>query len=260
MKKRPNILIRTIKRLPSQFSLVDHVVFLLRRSMTNSVKDFYSVLFKKASYEDIEEAANSISLREIKLRYEKYCFLKHFTERSLMAEENAKILNKMGFHYEKKMDNFTEVYTKIRFPNEREKSKAKKDCTDSDLNSLEIFVEMECVLTQFEEDIVYVDNFKAKYSLPKPQPPNIPKNPSNPQIAQIRRILPIKKTAANSANSPPNVQHIRFRDNKERANLPGAQQSRRREATQELLQRKHGPRRRHNPATPPGQCRKQRQI
>jgi hypothetical protein len=157
----------TLKRLPSQYSLLDHIVFLYRRTNINSVKEFYSLLFTKAKIEDLEEHAGTISFAEIKHKYEKYCFLKHYPELNMLSEMYNAYLMKKGYHYEKKADNSTLVFQKIRFLNDKESIKAKSEYIDPDLSSLEAFLNRFCILTQFDQDSVSVDEFKARYCLVK---------------------------------------------------------------------------------------------
>jgi hypothetical protein len=151
-----------MKKLPSQFCFVDHLVFLIRRSISNSVKDFYAIVFEEVDAEDIEDSVGSIPGKEIKLRYEKFCFLKHTTEMNILSEEYGPCVEDKGFHYEKRSDNSTEVFRKIRFLSEEEKSKPRQQLGQSDQSSLESFINNKCVLTQFEQDLIPSDLFRQR--------------------------------------------------------------------------------------------------
>jgi hypothetical protein len=130
--------------------------------MTNSVKEFFQTLFVSGKLEDLEDQAASIRYPEIKQKYERFCFLKHYPELNMLSDDASKYLNEKGYKFEKKVDNSTEVFQKIRLLNDRELSKAKNEFIDPDISSLEAFIHSTCVLTQFDQDTVNVAEFKAK--------------------------------------------------------------------------------------------------
>ncbi len=55
-----------------------------------------------------------ISLRDMKLLYERYCFLKHYSEMEINTPERETLLDKFGFQFVKKQDHFTEVFARVR--------------------------------------------------------------------------------------------------------------------------------------------------
>ncbi len=100
----------------------------------------------------------------MKLLYEKYSFLKNFREKQVRTQEGASLLGKYGFEFVKRQDNLTEVFQKIRFLDESELAKRRRDLGFSeDVSSLEHFMNTECKVTQFEEDAVSVLDFKDRY-------------------------------------------------------------------------------------------------
>lgn len=97
----------TIRNLPPPFAIIDHLVFLVKRSLTNSLTEFLKIFFIEISEEQIEDSRGSVPLSEMKLEYEKYCFLKHFSERQINTPKGAKKIGKYGFDFIKKRDNLT---------------------------------------------------------------------------------------------------------------------------------------------------------
>ena len=115
----------TLLNLPPPFALVDHLMFLLGRGITNSLIEYYKLVFTEVDDQAAQQSPTSMPLSAFKLRYEKFCFLKRYEERLMTTEKNEQLLHKYGFEIQKKKDNTTEVYKKIRFFTETEE-KTKK--------------------------------------------------------------------------------------------------------------------------------------
>lgn len=79
----------TLTNLPPPFALIDHIMFLVGRGITNSLIEYYKLVFKQIPPEDLEESMNTMPLAEFKLRYEKFCFLKSYEERLMTTEKNS---------------------------------------------------------------------------------------------------------------------------------------------------------------------------
>jgi hypothetical protein len=138
------------------------MVFLLKRSTTNSVKEFYKILFVETPKERALEATTQIELKEIKVLYEKFCFLKHFSELTLTSEENKKFLGKKGFGLIEKEDLSTNYYTKIKFKEEDNNLAIEEEPDFLNISTLEYFVRHNCDQTQFEQDVVSTTEFKER--------------------------------------------------------------------------------------------------
>jgi hypothetical protein len=140
------------------------MVFLLKRSTTNSVKEYYKLLFVETPKERALEAATQIELKEIKVLYEKFCFLKHFSELPLTSEENKKFLKKKGFDLIEKEDLSTNYYTHIKFKEKRDVDNLQiaEEPDFLNVSTLEYFVRHNCDQTQFEQDIVSTTEFKER--------------------------------------------------------------------------------------------------
>lgn len=82
----------------------------------------------------MEEGNTSMSISEFKLPYEKFCFLNRYEERLITTEKNEELLSKYGFEIQKRKDNSTEVYKKIRFFTEAEESSKKVQLRQKLLN------------------------------------------------------------------------------------------------------------------------------
>lgn len=104
---------------------------------------------------------------DMKLQYERYCFLKHYSERQVNNSKGASKISKYGFDFVKKRDNLTEVFKKIRFLSESEILKRRMhghgEQFSEDVPSIEHFLNNECTITQFDADVVNVNTFKEKY-------------------------------------------------------------------------------------------------
>ena len=94
----------------------------------------------------------------------------------MTTEKNSQILSKYGFEIQKKKDNMTEVYKKIRFFTDVEEKtkmaqarqkisaqKALKPGNGKQLDSVSLFIQTNCVMTKFETDSITVNTFKQKY-------------------------------------------------------------------------------------------------
>jgi len=108
------------------------------------------------------EAATQIELKEIKVLYEKFCFLKHFSELPLTSEENKKFLENKGFDLIEKEDLSTNYYTKIKFKEKDDNLQIEEEPDFLNISTLEYFVGHNCDQTQFEEDTVSTTEFKER--------------------------------------------------------------------------------------------------
>lgn len=80
-KKKGKVLLNAFKSLPPPFAIVDHLIFLGRRATISSLKEFYGTMFVPMS--DDDEFGGQISIPEMKLIYERYCFLHLLIEKPL---------------------------------------------------------------------------------------------------------------------------------------------------------------------------------
>ena len=94
----------------------------------------------------------------------------------MTTEKNSQLLKKYGFEIQKKKDNMTEVYKKIRFFTEAEEKTKKaqarqklaaqknnKQGSGTQKDSVSLFIETSCVKTKFDSDCIPVNSFKQKY-------------------------------------------------------------------------------------------------
>ena len=94
----------------------------------------------------------------------------------MTTEKNSQLLKKYGFEIQKKKDNMTEVYKKIRFFTEAEEKtkmaqarqklaaqKNNKKGSNKAMDSVNLFIQTNCVKTKFEADVIQVSDFKQKY-------------------------------------------------------------------------------------------------
>ena len=94
----------------------------------------------------------------------------------MTTEKNSQLLNKYGFEIQKKKDNMTEVYKKIRFFTEaeektkkaqaRQKLSAQKNSkpgSGKQMDSVNLFIQTNCMKTKFDADSITVSQFKQKY-------------------------------------------------------------------------------------------------
>ena len=163
-KKKTGLLSLIFGRLPSQFTIIDHGVFLLKRYFAHSIREFYDdALISGIHYEDLEDNMQDIPLSKLKERYEQYCFVKNLEESNMLDEISVNFLQSRGFSMEKRSDAFTEVFKKIRFLNDKEEISSGRKERNKDQSSLKDYVTNRCVLTQFEEDQITCDLFKERY-------------------------------------------------------------------------------------------------
>eukprot|EP01017_Pseudomicrothorax_dubius_P029810 TRINITY_DN3659_c0_g1_i2.p1 TRINITY_DN3659_c0_g1~~TRINITY_DN3659_c0_g1_i2.p1 ORF type:complete len:1194 (+),score=239.90 TRINITY_DN3659_c0_g1_i2:65-3646(+) len=149
---------------PPLAAYIDFFLLLAWRKYTNSVKAFYGQLFtpttkQKLLDQELHETSNSeIKGSEIKMLYEKFCYLNHFNELQLNDSDNTQLLKKLGFHFDLREDSFTKAFVKLLCL----RIEVLED-VPQDKSSLELFFEKCCVFTQFETDIVEFDEFMFKY-------------------------------------------------------------------------------------------------
>ncbi len=62
--------------LPPVFPMLDHFVFVYRRSAVKSSVIFYKEIFEEVHPDDIETGL-SVPIGDLRPRYAKYCFMKH---------------------------------------------------------------------------------------------------------------------------------------------------------------------------------------
>lgn len=75
--------------------------------MTNSLTEYYKLVFIKIEIAQVPESTRSMALSEFKLPYEKFCFLKRYEERLMTTQKNELLLKKYGFEIQKKIDKTT---------------------------------------------------------------------------------------------------------------------------------------------------------
>ena len=120
-------------------------------------------MFTSISQDSVEDHMEDISLTSLKARYEKFCFLKQYTEENMFDELSIEFLQHKGYTLKKRKDIFTEVFKKIRFKNEKEKGNIGSGGTEMDENSLKRFIHNECTITQFDEDQITFEELRHRY-------------------------------------------------------------------------------------------------
>ena len=158
---------KVLQRLPSQFLLLDLFVKELKTKMNSSSTEFIQKIFKEVR-PGKEEENSRLLFSKVKIFYEQFCYLNQFSEENLLSEKAIKKFENYGFKIETCTDSTTEVLMKIRFATERERADSAIQSAataefEQDMPSLELFMNRECRITQFEEDTILLADFERKY-------------------------------------------------------------------------------------------------
>ena len=161
-------LLNIMKHSPSPSAFIDYLSLILYRQFSNSVAQYYQLLFKKVTIYEIDEgelnpARDMIRGPEAKILYEKFCFMNHLNEEKLTDEVNVATLKTYGFKIQTRDDLLTEVLMKINIKNyddyltnpvQHEEGK----------DSLDIYISENVEITEFDEDQVEVKTFLTIYN------------------------------------------------------------------------------------------------
>ena len=150
---------------PSPSAFIDYLFLIMYRQFGSSVAQFYHLLFKDAEEgldEEFDPRMNMINGMEVKVLYEKFCFINHVSEEKLTDLNNVKILKTYGYDIMNRDDILLHVFTKIR-TKETTVTLIDIDNQDKSLNSLELFIKLNIDISKFEEDQMEVDTFTRLY-------------------------------------------------------------------------------------------------
>ena len=158
---------KVFKRLPSQFLLIDLLVKEIRKKLYSSSSIFIQKIFKKV-IPGKEEENNRLLFSKVKVLYEQFCYLNQYYEENLLSEKVIKKFEDYGYKIETCTDSTTVVLLKIRFSTDRERAESTIQSVatadfEQSMPSLELFINRECRLTQFEEDTVLLSDFVKRY-------------------------------------------------------------------------------------------------
>jgi hypothetical protein len=88
--------VASVRNLPPLFSVISHLVNLLRNKYSNSLQDFLE-LHEVVRIKLPQETPEAVALADLKNLYSQYTFLTDKQERQLKTEESKKIFHKFGF-------------------------------------------------------------------------------------------------------------------------------------------------------------------
>jgi hypothetical protein len=136
------------------------------RTYNNSVKSFYSLLLRAIDEEVNDEEViknqrDSAFGSEIKILYEKFCFLNGYCERRLSDQVNLCMLADYGYEI-KNSDKMIDVFVKINIKNWDDFFVHIPE--NGVENSLNLYMEVNVDRTAFAEDQVKIDDFIAAYN------------------------------------------------------------------------------------------------
>ena len=93
--------------------------------------------------------------------------MKHYSEREINTAKGNNKIQKYGFNLVQKRSNLTEVFKRLKLLSEQEienrKLKWASEHFSDEQSSIEHFLNSECVVTQFDSDVVMVNTFKQRY-------------------------------------------------------------------------------------------------
>jgi len=155
-----------MKYAPSLSAFIDYLTLILYRQFSNSVDQFYQLLFKEVpEKKTLDEAPDPqkdmLKGTDAKVLYEKFCFMNHLVEQRLTDKKNLRILRTYGFDIVSKDDIMSDVFIRINIKSHDNILAQVPD--GEEMNSLKIFMEKNVEITSFEQDQVEVDYFIKLY-------------------------------------------------------------------------------------------------
>ena len=155
--------------LPSTTAFVDYLIMELWTSGKTSLRRFYEVAFEEADYNKIIDLEmqnlqnDKVPLKQLKSLYQQMCFLMGHKESEFSTAYSLKLLSDKGMvltnsdSHKQYLIRFN-LNTLTDLSLSHIKNEKKK-------NSLELFLEMFCEQTNFDEDRVPFDLFVERYAL-----------------------------------------------------------------------------------------------
>ena len=157
-----------LRHAPSPSAFIDYFFLIMYRQFGSSAAQFYHLLFKESNTqgdldEEFDPKMNMINGMEIKVLYEKFCFINHVSEEKLTDPDNLKALKTYGYNIVYRDDLLSHVFTRVRT---KENTVSLVDITkkDKSLNSLELYMKLNIDISKFDEDQMEVDNFTGLYN------------------------------------------------------------------------------------------------
>ena len=156
-----------MKNSPSPSAFVDYLSLIVYRQFSNSVAQYYKLLFKQVSLrqiqdEELDPNRDMIKGTDAKVLYEKFCFMNHLNEEKLTDKVNVSILESYGFEIQVREDLLSEVFTRMNVKN-YDNYLTSAFNSEENQNSLEIYMKENIEITEFQEDQVEVELFTKIY-------------------------------------------------------------------------------------------------
>ena len=154
-----------LKNAPSVSAFTDYSILIFRRNTTNSIREFYYYLFSVAKNGEADPVNNpeqiNMNLNELKVYYEKFCFLNHYIERNLQDKSNLVL-----FSFQESKNSLSCIYIKMLIKDKGGKLELDPEKIDKkiDQDSLDIFMKSHIELTQFDSDSVNIYDFEQLYN------------------------------------------------------------------------------------------------
>ena len=174
IKKRPKLVqigfIEFLSNPPSVSAFTDYAVSIIRQNYANSISEFYYYLFTVVKNGEADPVNNpeqlTMNMSELKVLYEKFCFLNHYVEKNMQDKQNLVLLKKYDFVIEESQNSISQVYLKMLIKEETgnilELDPEMID-TKIDQDSLDIFIKSHVEFTQFDTDKVDIIYFEQSY-------------------------------------------------------------------------------------------------
>lgn len=155
-----------MKKAPSLSAFIDYLALILYRQFSNSVDQFYRLLFREVEGVRDDEAPDPnkdmIKGTEAKILYEKFCFMNHLVEQKLGDKNNLALLKKYGYDIVTRNDLLSEVFTRVNVKN-YDNFLVQVPSGEEKVDTLKLYMDSNVEITAFEEDQVEVDTFIKLY-------------------------------------------------------------------------------------------------
>jgi len=150
----------------SPFMIIDDFVGMIQKNYSSSVTEFIDSLFVELAPNEIDDY-QPIRASELRIEYEKYCFLKQLPEENMLSDSNKKKFVKKGFKFETPDDGTkgqqVEMLIKVRWATDNDTKKSSKYDQQIVDSSLHRFFMGNCFKTAFESDTIEFTEFTQKY-------------------------------------------------------------------------------------------------
>lgn len=160
----------SLLNLSSLTAFIDFFIIEMSRNQSSTLQRFYNLLFEETIQDDTTENEfqnmnkDKISMKKLKSIFQQFCLMNNFREADLSSERSITAIKAHGF-----LVTTSEKYSNFYLIRISLKEKPDHTLNISEIsereNSLKLFIQYNCDMTEFEEDKIQFDVFLNRYDL-----------------------------------------------------------------------------------------------